>query len=142
MNPNEIFLTQGDTTVGFLSQDYDKLAVTKKRDENKKFLRVVDSFETLKNFVRVPNNFKRVVRYSKKTTYIYKIDAFRVIQNDDLLHKFKWFYSTSANESGKRFDFGFAKSKCDIMILDNFELQEKKASKLIKLNRIKMRRLR
>ena len=50
MNPTKIYLTQTDTTVGFLSQDYKKLNKIKKRPFNKKILIEVDSLNTLKKF--------------------------------------------------------------------------------------------
>ena len=53
-----IFLVQSDTTVGFLSQDSDKLCKIKKRDNNKPFLVAVDSYKSLKNLTRVPKKFR------------------------------------------------------------------------------------
>jgi tRNA A37 threonylcarbamoyladenosine synthetase subunit TsaC/SUA5/YrdC len=139
---NKVFLAQGDTTVGFLSQDAKSLFEAKERDGSKKFLKVVDSLLTLKEFTRVPNRFKRVVRYAKKSTFIYPNGAFRVSPNETILNKYRWLYSTSANRSGCSFDITFAKSKCDIIVLDRCEFSEKTPSKLIKLHKNRLKRLR
>ena len=80
MDKNLIYLTQTDTTIGFLSNDFRKLNKIKQRKENKKTLQVVSSFKDLKQYVRVPKKFKRYLRNSKKTTFIYQNgDAFRVV---------------------------------------------------------------
>lgn len=143
---NRIILTQTDTTVGFLSQNANRLAKVKKRPQTKEFLRVIDSFATLKNFVRVPKKFRKVVRNSKKTTFIYpNKKAFRVVQDEfhkEFIKKFKWFYSTSANESTKSFDINFATGNCDIIIYDSRGFSEKNPSKIIKLSKVKRKRLR
>ena len=141
-----VFLTQSDTTVGFLSQNSQKLADLKNRKPNKEFLRVIDSFSTLKSFVRVPKKFKKVIRNSKKTTFIYpNKKAFRVIfdkTHREFIKKFKWFYSTSANESGKRFELNFAIKNCDIIIYDKRGFSEQNPSKIIKLSKNRQKRLR
>jgi tRNA A37 threonylcarbamoyladenosine synthetase subunit TsaC/SUA5/YrdC len=56
--------------------------------------------------------------------------------------RFKWMYSTSANESGKHFDEKFAKSKADIFVIDNIGYFEAKPSKIIKLYKKGLKRLR
>ena len=43
MNPNNIYLTQTDTTVGLLSQNKEKLNYIKNRPLNQPILREVDS---------------------------------------------------------------------------------------------------
>ncbi len=146
MSKDKIFLTQTDTTVGFLSQNASKLAKIKKRGVNKEFLRVVDSFSTLKSFLRVPKKFKKNIRNAKKTTFVYpNKQAFRVI-NDEIhksfVKKFKWFYSTSANESSKGFELNFAIKSCDIIIYDNRGFSENNPSKIVKFSKTKQKRLR
>ena len=97
-----IYLVQTNTTVGFLSQNLEKLNQIKKRPPNKKFLRVVDSFSLLP---RVSKKFRKSVRRTpNKITYVIQNEAFRVIKDKNhlkFLKKFHWLYSTSANESGK-----------------------------------------
>jgi len=41
---NLVFLTNTDTTVGFVSKNRDRLLEIKKRDSNKPFIRVCDSY--------------------------------------------------------------------------------------------------
>ncbi len=146
MRGDKVYLAQTDTTVGFLSQDAKKLALIKRRDPKKPFLISVDSFVTLKSFARVPNHFKNRVRRAKKSTFVYPNGkAVRVVQDTPhllFLQKFGWMYSTSANESGKRFDRDFAYQAADIIVEDNRGFFEGKPSRLIKLGREKAKRLR
>jgi tRNA A37 threonylcarbamoyladenosine synthetase subunit TsaC/SUA5/YrdC len=59
MDASNVYLTQTDTTVGFLCNNDKKLSGIKKRPISQKILQVVDSFSTLKQKVRVPNQFKK-----------------------------------------------------------------------------------
>lgn len=139
------YLTQTDTTVGLLSQSDKSLQNIKKRPNEKKFITSVNSFTTLKKFARIPKKFKKLVRNSKATTFIYPNNiALRVITNQKhliLLNKLKWCYTTSANQSGEKYDFEFAKQNVDVVIYDG-EFQEKKASKIIKLGKRICKKLR
>jgi tRNA A37 threonylcarbamoyladenosine synthetase subunit TsaC/SUA5/YrdC len=49
MNPNKIYLTQTDTTVGFLSQNKEKLNKIKNRPINQPILIEIDSLNTPKD---------------------------------------------------------------------------------------------
>ncbi|GAB6045634.1 hypothetical protein JCM11957_12320 [Caminibacter profundus] len=146
MNPNKIYLTQTDTTVGFLSQDKIKLNAIKKRPLNQKILREVDSLSTLKNFVRVPNKYKNLVRRSCKTTFIYpNKESFRVVKDEShlkFLKKFKWMYSTSANPHKQKFDKKWAREMADIIVEDKRGLFEGEASKIYKISNNKIKRIR
>ena len=139
-----VILTQTDTTVGFLSQDEKKLQEIKSRDSKKPFIKVYNNFKAYTFNNRVDNQHKNLIRRSKKTTFIVKNRAFRVAKTD--LHSSflqnEWNYSTSANESGKKFDRVFCEEKADIIIEDKNSLYEGEASKLYKLNAQKIRRLR
>jgi tRNA A37 threonylcarbamoyladenosine synthetase subunit TsaC/SUA5/YrdC len=146
MNPNKIYLIQTDTTVGFLSQDKEKLNKIKNRPLNQPVLIEVDSLATLKKFTRVPNRFKNRVRKSKKTTFIYpNKKSFRVVKDEkhlEFLKKFKWMYSTSANLTGKNFNKKWAKSVADIIVEDKRGLFEGKASRIYKLGKNKIKKIR
>ncbi len=146
MNPTKIYLTQTDTTVGFLSQDYKKLNKIKKRPFNKKILIEVDSLNTLKKFSRIPKRFKKQVRRAKKTTFIYpKGESFRVVKDEkhlEFLKKFKWMYSTSANLTGQKFDKEWAISKADVVVEGKEGLFEGEASKIYKINNYKIKKIR
>jgi len=104
---NKVILTQTDTTVGFLSTNPLKLAKAKKRDVNQPFLLCVDTFKKQKKLARTPKKFRALVRRSKKTTFLYpNKKAIRVVNDNlhnQLLKKFDFLYSTSANENQKVF---------------------------------------
>jgi tRNA A37 threonylcarbamoyladenosine synthetase subunit TsaC/SUA5/YrdC len=142
----EVILTQTDTTVGFLSQNANRLREIKSRSSNKPFIKVFQSFATLKSEnIRIPNYYKRTLRRSKKTTFIVKNQAFRVAKTDldsTLLRQLSWSYSTSANESSKNFNRDFCEQKADIIIENKQRLFEGTASKLYKINNQAIKRLR
>ena len=139
-----IYLTQTDTTVGLLSKNKEELNKVKKRELNKPILKEVDSFSTLKEFVRVPKNFRNIVRRAKKTTFIYQNkDSFRVVKDENhlrFLKKFKWMYSTSANLHKQKFDKNWAFSVADVIV--GSEFKEGKASTIIKIGKRKCKKLR
>jgi len=143
LNQNKIYLIQTNTTVGFLSQNLEKLNEIKKRPPHKKFLKVVNSYKLLP---RVPKKQRRRVRITpNKITYVIKNEAYRVISDKNhkkFLDKFHWMYSTSANESGKNFDETFAKSKADVFVIDSKGYFEAKPSTIIKLYKKGLKKLR
>ena len=140
-----VILAQTDTTVGFLSQSAEKLARIKDRKSDKPFLKNIFSLKELKKSIRIPQNRKKEIRRAKKTTYIIKNQAFRVARfpaSSALFRNAGWFYSTSANKSGKKFDYNFAKEKADIIVINEVGLFESDPSRLIKCNERKKVRLR
>ena len=140
---DKVILTQTDTTVGFVSQNHSKLSCIKSRPSSKPFIKIYNSFSSLKN--RIPQNKKNLLRRSKKTTFIVKNIAFRIDasnKNSEILRNLTWHYSTSANEAGKNFDREFCESKADIIIEDKNGLHELSSSKLLKLNNSRIRSLR
>ena len=142
---DQIILAQTDTTVGFLSQNAQKLATVKKRSLKKPFLKNVFNLKTLKSMTRVPNICKKELRRAKKTTYIIKNQAFRVAHpaaQSFCFRTMQWCYSTSANESAKTFDQSFAKEKSDIIVINEKGLVEKPASAIIQINNHKRKRVR
>ena len=132
--------------MGFLSQDYKKLNKIKNRPLEQKVLKEVDSLNTLKNFVRVPNRYKKMVRRVKKSTFIYKNgNSYRVVKDKrhlEFLKKFKWMYSTSANLTGQKFDKEWAITKADVIIEGKEGLFEGEASKIYKINNHKIKKIR
>ncbi len=136
-----VILTQTDTTVGFISQDHQKLAEIKSRPSQKPFIKILHSFTGL----RVPKKYKSKLRRSTKTTFIINNQAFRIAphtQNSQLMRDMPWHYSTSANASNKNFDREYCVQNADIIIEDVHGLQEFSASRLIKLTNHKQRKLR
>ena len=147
MNPSLVYLTQTDTTVGFLSQVDKKLSRAKQRDSKQKTLQVVDTLRTLKQFIRVPNLHKKTIRNAKNSTFIYpNKKAFRVVNHNskhqNFLQKFNLMYSTSANKTKNSFNLEYALNNSDIVVYTKENFQEKKASSIYKINKNKKIKIR
>lgn len=147
MNSSLVYLVQTDTTVGFSSFDDEKLSSVKERPISKKILHTVDSFKTLNENTRVPKNFRKKVRNSKKTTFIYPNGkSFRVVSKNsdfyDFIHKFGILYSTSANKTGEKFEKEFAILGADVLVEDKKGFYETTASQIIKLTNKTFKKLR
>lgn len=140
-----LFLAQSDTTAGFLSQNPQAINLAKGR-KRKEVLLEVDSLQTLKSFVRIPQRHKSLVRRAKKTTFIYpNSKALRVVRDDrhlEFLHHFKALYSSSANPSGEGFSLEFALQKAEVIIEDSRGFFEDIPSKIYKLNTKTLKRRR
>jgi tRNA A37 threonylcarbamoyladenosine synthetase subunit TsaC/SUA5/YrdC len=146
MDKNKLFLTQTDTTVGFLSNDIKKLANAKNRDIDQPFLICVDSYKKLNQLTRVPKKHRKLVRNSSKISFIYPNNkAIRVVKDPyhvRFLKKFDFLYSSSANKNRERFDIKYAKYVADIIIEDQRGLYEGEASKIFKLTKKRIQKLR
>ncbi len=147
MNSELIYLVQTDTTVGFSSANDEKLSKLKKRPISQKILQVVDSFSTLKQYTRVPNNHKKFIRKSKKTTFIYpNTNSFRVVAKEDkfydFIRKFKNIYSTSANITTKSFDEEFARINADIVVERKIGFSQTVSSSIYLLKKKKFKKIR
>lgn len=120
MLKDKVFLTQTDTTIGFVSQNAEKLTQIKQRPSHKYYIKAVASLSVLKQFTRVHNTYKRCIRRAKKTTFIMPNGhSYRVVQDKHhllLLNRLKWAYTTSANLSSKSYDEAFAKEAADVII--------------------------
>jgi tRNA A37 threonylcarbamoyladenosine synthetase subunit TsaC/SUA5/YrdC len=139
-----VFLTQTDTTIGFISQNANRLTQIKQRPPYKYYIKALDSLHTLKYFTRVPNRHKNRIRRSRKTTFILPDShSYRIIHDSQhllLLNRLKWSYTTSANLSGHTYNETFAKKAADIIISP---LQEKQnPSHIMKLGKRQLRRVR
>ncbi|MBD3823212.1 MAG: hypothetical protein IE916_01710 [Epsilonproteobacteria bacterium] len=141
-----VVLTQTDTSVGFISQNVDRLIEIKSRPSTKPFIEFFQDFKTaLACEIRIPKRFKARVRRSKKTTFIVKNRAFRVAKlslHSAILRDLSWHYSTSANESGKHYEATFCEEKADIIIHNHDGLYEAPSSRLYKIGKKRARRLR
>lgn len=147
MNSSLVYLVQTDTTVGFSSLNGEKLNLLKQREKTKKILTTVNSFLTLNQNTKVPKKFRKFVRNSKKTTFIYpNLKSFRVIDKSfkffDFIDKFKFLYSSSANKTSCIFDYEFAFLQADVIAEDKSGFIELGASKIIKLNKKKIIKIR
>ena len=141
---DKVFLTQTDTTIGFVSQNAQKLDQIKQRPPHKHYIKTVNSLHTLQTFVRVPQAHKNRVRKAKKTTFIMPSgESYRVIKDKHhllLLDRLKWAYTTSANLSGEVYDEAFARGAADVIIEPINE--SRSASKIYKLGKHTLRRIR
>ncbi|MGG7074416.1 Sua5 YciO YrdC YwlC family protein [Campylobacter sp. 9BO] len=139
-----IYLTQTDTTAGFLSKDLSEINAIKSRPLDKPCLITTAKFSELNKLVRVPNRYKNFIRRAKKTTFLYpNKTAVRVVKNcnhEKFLSNFDWFYSTSANLHGLKFDENWAKSVADVVI--DSEFFEGKSSKMYKISHRKLLKIR
>lgn len=142
---NNLYFTQTDTTMGFVSQNSKKIDHAKKREPNKHYIRVVDSLKTLKTFTRVPTKYKNQIRRAKRTTFIMPNGlSFRVVKETEhnlLLDRMKWIYSSSANLSGASYSEVYAKKEAEVMV--SFpKKREGKASTIYRLSQNNIRLIR
>ena len=141
---DKVFLTQTDTTIGFVSQNPDRLTEIKQRPPHKHYIKAVNSLHTLKTFARVPQKHRNRVRRSKKTTFIMpNTNSYRVIRDKHhllLLDRLKWAYTTSANLSNEAYDESFARNMADI-IIEPIK-QNSQASKIFRLGKYTLKRIR
>jgi len=146
MDPSRVYLVQTDTTAGFVSQDRARLNAIKGRDSSQPCLICVPACKELLTKVRVPNRFKNRVRRAKKTTFLYPNgEAVRFVQepyHKAFLEKLGWVYSTSANETKKRFSLEYAKKNVDEVIEDERGFFEAQASEFWKLGLKQRRKIR
>ncbi len=134
---DKIYLTQTDTTVGFLSKSMKALNKAKKRPLNTPCIKAVCDLKELKTHARVPKKYKNLVRKAKNTSIIYPNNqSIRVIKehsHKEFLTPFRWLYTTSANLTNKGFDKKYATKIAD-EIYGIKKLHENSPSTMIKLN--------
>ncbi|MBD3794325.1 MAG: Sua5 YciO YrdC YwlC family protein [Epsilonproteobacteria bacterium] len=135
---NLLFLTQTDTTIGFVSTDMKRIDEAKQRLDGKYYIKTLSSLSYLKAYSKVPNQHKNRIRRAKKTTFILKNSrSFRVIkdtQHNLLLDRLGSAYSSSANKSGEHFDKIYCEMVCDVVVSfpQNFNIAP--ASKILRLS--------
>jgi len=102
------------------SQDADKLDRIKQRPPQKHYIKAVNSLQTLQQFTRVPQKYKKQLRRNHRTTYILPNGhSYRIVKSKKhllLLNRLKWVYTTSANLSGASYDADFSTTHADITI--------------------------
>ena len=144
MLKDKVFLTKTDTTIGFVSQNAEKLTAIKQRPPHKHYIKAVNSLETLKAFARVPSSHKNTLRRSKKTTFIMPNGlSYRVVKDKHhllLLDRLTWAYTTSANLSGSHYDEIFAREHADVVVEPL--TQSTQASSIYKLGKHTIKRIR
>ncbi|MEA3491231.1 MAG: Sua5 YciO YrdC YwlC family protein [Campylobacterota bacterium] len=139
-------MTQTDTTIGFVSQNADRLTTLKQRPPYKHYIKALPSLQQLTSFVRVPQKQKNLLRRAKQTTFIFPSgDSYRIIKERRhllLIQKLGWVYTTSANLSGEEFDEKFASDGADVIIGYPNHKENNSASTVLKINSVRERRLR
>ena len=144
MFKNNVFLTQTDTTIGFVSQNAKRITAIKQRPADKHYIKAVNSLKTLNTFSRVPTIHKNRLRRTQKTTFVMPNGhSYRVVYDRHhllLLNRLKWAYTSSANLSGKSYDEEFAKISADVVIEPLTKTC--RSSHIYKLNNKKIKRLR
>ena len=144
MLKKKVFLTQTDTTIGFVSQNAERLTEIKERPPYKHYIKAVNSLGTLKSFVRIPAAHRNRVRRAAKTTFILPNGhSYRVVRERHhllLLNRLTWAYTTSANLSGQPYDEDFAKEAADVVITPLYNKSE--ASKIYRVNNHTLKRIR
>ncbi|MBR8463469.1 Sua5 YciO YrdC YwlC family protein [Campylobacter sp. faydin G-24] len=131
-----IYLAQTDTTAGFLSKNLAEINYIKNRSANQPCLITTSKLKELQNFTRVPTKFKNLIRRAKKSTFLYpNHQAIRVVKECEhakFLDAYGWFYSSSANIHGKKFDESWARGVADVVVDENFS--ENSPSKIYKVS--------
>ena len=144
MLKDKVFLTQTDTTIGFVSQNAEKLSKIKQRPPHKYYIKAVNSLGTLQTFTRVPKSHKNRVRRAKKTTFVMPNGhSYRVIKDTHhllLLDRLKWAFTTSANLSNAMYDESFAREMADVIIEPIQETSQ--ASQIFRLGKDTLKRIR
>jgi tRNA A37 threonylcarbamoyladenosine synthetase subunit TsaC/SUA5/YrdC len=139
-----VFLTQTDTTIGFVSQNPARLDAIKQRPPHKHYIKAVPSLAVLNTFARIPKKYRTLVRRAKKTTFVLPNGhSYRVVRDKHhllLIERLGWAYTTSANLSGHPYDEKFAKEAADVVITPLNT--GSKASDIYKLNRHTIKRIR
>ena len=147
MDKTKVYLVQTDTTVGFSSSSDEKLSRIKQRPLSQKILQTVDSFKTLNGKTRIPKEFRKKVRNSNRTTFIYSnLNSYRVVDNNNEFHpfisKFGALYSSSANLTSQDFEEKFAKENSDIIVTSKDGFSENMSSGIYKISKRKIKKIR
>ena len=142
---DKVFVTQTDTTIGFVSQDASRLTTIKQRPPHKSYIKTIPSLKALKTHARVPSLHKNRVRKAKKTTFIMPNgNSYRVVRDCQhllLLERLDWAYSTSANLSGECYDEKFATNNADIVVTIPSN-NDKRASNIFRLAQNTIKKIR
>lgn len=144
--PNKkVYLTQTDTTIGFISQDEARLTKIKQRPPYKHYITAIDSLATLKSISRIPSRYKNRLRRATKSTFILpNTHSYRLIKDPHhlkLIRKLKWAYTTSANLSGKKYDKDWAREMADETV-EPLNQNESAPSSIYKINNNKIKKIR
>lgn len=141
-----LFLTQSDTTAGFLSKNKNRIIESKNKAKNVNLLREVDSIIELKKHSRIPYILGRKIRRMKKTTFIFESrKSFRVVHDpmhNKFLSRFKSLYSSSANLHKERFNYNIAYNLANVVVIDKRGIYESSPSNIFKVRKIYIKKMR
>lgn len=144
MLTRKVFLTQTDTTIGFVSQNAESLSQIKGRPAGKRYIKALPSLASLKMQTRIPSPHKNRIRRASKTTFVMpNTNSYRVVRDPHhtlLLSRLGWAYTTSANQSGKAYDKPFAREAADIIVLPL--KQTNTPSTILKIGKTRIQRIR
>ena len=140
----KIFLTQTDTTIGFVSRNAARLTAVKQRPPHKYYIMALPSLKALKSLSRVPSKHKNHIRRARKRTFVMPDGhSYRIVDDPHhllLLKRLGYAYTTSANLSGEVYDETFAKDAADIIVTPLHTLGH--PSSIYKLGKQKLKRIR
>ena len=141
---NLLFLSDTDTTIGFISQSKIRVDRAKKRPASKQYIKALISLKELKERERIPNIHRRRIRRSKGASYILPSgNSYRIVKDRRhllLLKRLKWAYTSSANLSNYDYDEDYARENADIVIEKLGEPNS--PSNIYRLTKRKIKRLR
>jgi len=141
-----LFLTQTDTTIGFVSQNTAKIDHAKERLDGKFYIKTFSTLSLVKEYSRLPQKHKNTIRRARKTSFILSNHrSFRVIkdtQHNLLLDRISFAFSSSANKSGESFDKEYCQSVADVIVAFPYETQFSTASKILKLTKESVKKIR
>jgi tRNA A37 threonylcarbamoyladenosine synthetase subunit TsaC/SUA5/YrdC len=140
-----VYLTATDTTVGFVSQDSDRLDAVKGRPPHKHYITALPSLRALLERTRIPAAHANRVRRARDTTFILPDGrSWRIIPHGthhDLVARLGWAYTTSANPSGHPYDEAWARKQAD-MVIDPLTPVDTRPSRIVRLGRTRIVRVR
>ena len=150
LQSKKLFLAQTDTTAGFLSASKERICEAKNRPLNQGMLIEASALAQVKRISRIPRILGRKMRCAKKTTFIFPNNhSFRVVgdfapyrAHHRFLSNVGALYSSSANEGGKKFDYDFAESCAEVVVLDRREICECAPSQIFRVRKNKIRKFR
>ena len=139
-----LFLSDTDTTVGFISQDTRRIDRAKKRSAAKHYITALPSLKSLTVRTRIPRTHRRRLRRSRRESYILPSGrSYRIVRDARhllLLQRLGWAYTSSANLSETPYDEAYARRVADVVVEPLGP--PRTPSRIYRLGRQKMKRLR
>ncbi|WP_394908846.1 Sua5 YciO YrdC YwlC family protein [uncultured Helicobacter sp.] len=144
-NNTPLILAQTDTTIGFLCESQAPIDNAKHRHRHT--LRESRDFATLRTLTRIPKSHRRLVRRSRRVSFVYPSGCgVRVVASDSrhqsLLGYYPLLFSSSANRHTKSFDSHYALQVCDMYVLDSRGWSDREPSTILRLGKHKKQKIR